>query len=120
MTYFNNINNANFYSDSPGMFEAYPFWNQTLAIEEANAGVQRTFDSGWGGDVQPGLVAGSSTGLRAESSFGKYRCSFSWISILHVSLQSRCLQPPHTRPRRTVITTGRLPGSMSSPTTSTS
>jgi len=38
MAYFNNSNNAGFYSTSsaPGEFDAYPFPSQTSANEEAN------------------------------------------------------------------------------------
>ena len=76
MAYFNNTNDANFYSTSytSGELDAYPVLSLTSATEGANSEAPDTFTNGWGVVRQPGYTVGSPTSLRAGPSFGKYDC----------------------------------------------
>ena len=64
MTYYNNVNHANFYSTpfTSGEFTTYPSMNGMLANEEAN---RHAPTNGWG----------VWTGFQAEASFSKDNCS---------------------------------------------
>jgi hypothetical protein len=73
MAYFNNTNDAGFYSTfpTPGEFDGYPFLGQMSANEEANASTTNTFADGWNVGRQPDYMAGLSRSLQAEASLGK-------------------------------------------------
>jgi hypothetical protein len=73
MAYFNNTNNANFYSTSFAFGEpdAYPFLSQMSATEEVDG--NQTYGSladRWGMVDRPGPMVGSPANLRATASHG--------------------------------------------------
>ena len=102
MAYFNNTNNADFYSTSSGSgeFDGYPFLGQTptTTIEEANGQTHGIYADYWSTASQPGLAVDSSTNPPTTASYGKYHCSLSLIGVLRSGLQSRWIQPLRTRP----------------------
>jgi len=77
MAYYNDANNTNFYSTSAsGEPDTYPFLGQMSATEGANFEAPEILTNSWDVSGQPGYMAGPSTSLRPEESFGEYDCSF--------------------------------------------
>ena len=72
MANFNNIDDTDFYPALPAFdeFGAYLFPSQTPANEEANV-----FADDWSVGEQPGHMAGLSSNLWPEATFGKRSCS---------------------------------------------
>ena len=102
MAYFNNTNNADFYSASTGSgeFDGYQFLNQTptTTTEDANGQTHGIYADYWSTASQPGLAIGLSTSLPTTANYGNYHCSLSLIGVLRLGLQSRWIQPPRTPP----------------------
>jgi len=82
MSYFNDTDNANFYSSLPGGFYSYPPPSQTFAIDTDGANGQIFADpvDQWNTIRQSGSMFGSPTSLQPSASFGEYHsyCSADW------------------------------------------
>ena len=102
MAYFNNTNNAGFYSTSSGSgeFDGYQFPSQmpTTTAEEANGQSHGIYADYWSTASQPGLTIDSSISLPTAVGYGKYHCSISLIGVSRLGLQSHWIRLPPTQP----------------------
>ena len=82
MSYFDEINNANFYSSLPEGFYSYPPPSQTFAVDTDGSNGQILADQAgqWNTVGQSGHMFGSPTNLQATTSCGECHsdCFIDW------------------------------------------
>jgi len=73
MSYFDETNNANFYSSLSGGFYSYPPPSQTLPVDDDGSNSQIFADPAdqWNTVRQSGPMFGSATSLQPTASFGE-------------------------------------------------